>query len=232
MPTDMEFMNRVFHAGLRRDLTRALATLAEGQRRPEEREALVAHLGLVLDLLHHHHTSEDRGLWPLARRRAPDLATQLDRMEAEHAAVGLTIASTRSAASRYAATRDAAGRDAGGAAPAAAELREALEALRDALLPHLDHEETEVMPRVVRALSRRDWSALTRRELRDRRSLTLAGQGLVWSSEGLDLQHRAEFDRQVPSLMRWFAEKRCGRAYRRRVALAFPPTAPAGDASS
>jgi hemerythrin-like domain-containing protein len=227
MPTDMEFMNRVFHAGLRRDLTRALATLAQGQRRPEEREALVQHLGLMLDLLHHHHTSEDRGLWPLARRRAPDLAPQLDRMEAEHAAVGVAIDSTRSAAARYAAARDA-----GRAAPAVVELREALAALRDALLPHLDHEETEVMPRVVLALSRQDWSALTRRELRDRRSVTLAGQGLVWSREGLDRQQRAEFDRQVPRPMRWFVEKRHGRAYRRRVALAFPPTASAGSASS
>jgi hemerythrin-like domain-containing protein len=227
MPTDMEFMNRVFHAGLRRDLARALATLAEGQRRPEEREALVQHLGLMLDLLHHHHISEDRGLWPMARRRAPDLAPQLDRMEAEHAAVGVAIASTRSAAARYSAARDA-----GGAALAAAELREALEALRDPLLPHLDHEETEVMPRVVRALSPQDWAALTRRELRDRRSLAMAGQGLVWSREGLDRQQSAEFDRQVPRPMRWFVEKRYGGAYRRRVALAFPPPAPAGDASS
>ena len=221
MATDMEFMNRVFHAGLRRDLARALATLAEGPRRSEERQALVQHLDLMLDLLHHHHTSEDSGLWPLARRRAPDLARQLDRMEAEHAAVAVAIASTRSAAARYA----------GGAAPAA-ELREALLALGAALLPHLDHEETEVMPRVVRALSRQDWSALTRRELRDRPSLALAGQGLVWSRDGLDRQQKAEFDRQVPTPMRWIVEKRYGRAYRRRVALAFPPTAPTRGASS
>ena len=219
MATDMEFMNRLFHAALRRDLTRTIETLnADGHRTPRHRRALVDHLTLVLDLLHHHHTSEDKGLWPLARRRAPDLAAQLDMMESEHAAVAAAIDSTRAAAARY------------GADPAVPpdSLLTAVIQLRDTLLPHLDHEETEVMPRVTRALSSHDWSALSRQEMRDRGSLALAGTGLVWTVDGLDPERRSQFNRQVPGLIRWLIEKRYGRAYQRRAALAFDtvPTTP------
>jgi Hemerythrin HHE cation binding domain len=100
MATDMEFMNRIFHAALRRDLERASNVLADADdhSRPEQRLALAEHVGLVLDLLHHHHTGEDTGLWPLVRRRAPDLGTQLDTMETEHASVAGAIVSTRAAA--------------------------------------------------------------------------------------------------------------------------------------
>jgi hypothetical protein len=212
MPADMEFMNQLFHAALRRDLARTLETLAAaGNRGTPHRRALVEHLGVVLDLLHHHHTGEDEGLWPLVRRRAPDLAAQLDMMEAEHTAVAAAIRSTRAAATRYA----------GDPTGAADELRNAVVALRDTLLPHLDHEETEVMPRVMRALSRRDWSALARREVRNRGSFALAGTGLLWTADGLAPARRARFNRQVPALLRWLIDKRYGPAYRRRIALAF-----------
>jgi hypothetical protein len=229
MRTDMELMNRLFHAALRRDLARALDTLAADHdpadhdpatdHDPRRRRAFVGHLTLVLDLLHHHHTSEDEGLWPLARRRAPELAARLDMMEAEHAAVGDAIAATRSAAGAYATAADP--------RPAAQRLRRALTGLRDTLLPHLDHEETEVMPRVMRALTRRDWSALARREVRHRGSFALAGMGLLWTVDDLDPQRRAAFDRQVPTVFRWLVDKRYGAAYRRRTALAFGlPTDP------
>ena len=60
MRTDMEFMNRVFHAALRRDLERAIGALTAARHpTPAERAALAEHVDLVLDLLHHHHTGED-----------------------------------------------------------------------------------------------------------------------------------------------------------------------------
>ena len=76
MRTDMEFMNRLFHAALGRDLERAIGSLTASRHpSPAQRAAVAEHVGLVLDLLHHHHTSEDIGLWPLVRRRAPDLGS-------------------------------------------------------------------------------------------------------------------------------------------------------------
>ena len=215
MATDMEFMNRIFHAALRRDLERASNVLADADdhSRPEQRLALAEHVGLVLDLLHHHHTGEDTGLWPLVRRRAPDLGTQLDTMETEHASVAGAIVSTRAAARPYATTTD----------PVAIghRLQLALSELSDVLLPHLDHEETEVMPRVMRALTNRDWSALSRGELRSWNSLALAGTGLVWMADGLNQTQRALFNQQVSPIFQWLVDKRYGPSYRRRTALAF-----------
>jgi hypothetical protein len=212
--TDMEFMNQVFHAALRRDLERAIGSLGvSGHPTPAQRVALAEHVGLVLDLLHHHHTGEDTGLWPLVRRRAPDLGAQLDAMEAEHASVAGAIVSTRAAARQYAATTDP---------PAAGHrLRQSLVELGDLLLPHLDHEETEVMPRVMRALTQRDWSVLSRGEVRNWGSFALAGTGLVWMADGLNQTEHAMFNKQVSPLFQWLVDKRYGPAYRRRTALAF-----------
>jgi Hemerythrin HHE cation binding domain len=213
MRIDMEFMNRLFHDALRRDLDRMIRALTAATARPEsQRAAFAEHVTLVLDLLHHHHTGEDQGLWPLVRRRAPDLGAQLDMMEAEHASVAQAIASTRAAAAHYAASAD----------PAAGErLREEITDLRAVVLPHLDHEEAEVMPRVMRALSERDWSSLARREARARGSFAIAGSGLVWMIDGLDPRRQAEFNRQVSAPFRWLIRARYSGAYRRRTAVAF-----------
>jgi hypothetical protein len=209
----MEFMNRLFHAALRRDLERAIGSLTASRHpSPAQRAALAEHVGLVLDLLHHHHTGEDIGLWPLVRRRAPDLGSQLDMMEAEHASVAGAIISTRAAARQYAATAD----------PSAAhELRQALVELSGVLLPHLEHEETEVMPRVMRALTDKDWSTLSRQELRNWNSFALAATGLAWMADGMPPTDREVFNRQVSAVFRWMIDKRYGSAYRRRTALAF-----------
>ena len=213
MSTDMEFMNQLFHAALRRDLERTIDSLtAAGNSTSAQRVALAEHVDLVLDLLHHHHTGEDTGLWPLVRRRAPDLGSQLDMMEAEHTSVAGAIVSTRTAARHYAATTDPS---------AARRLRASLVELSGVLLPHLDHEETEVMPRVMGALTDRDWSTLSRRELRNWNSFALAGTGLVWMADGMAQQDREVFNRQVSAIFRWLVDKRYGVAYRRRTALAF-----------
>jgi Hemerythrin HHE cation binding domain len=212
--TDMEFMNRLFHAALRRDLERAIGSLTASRHpSPAQRAALAEHVGLVLDLLHHHHTDEDIGLWPLVRRRAPDLGSQLDIMEAEHASVAGAIISTRAAARRqYAATAD----------PSAAhDLRQALVELSGVLLPHLEHEETEVMPRVVRALTNRDRSALSRQQVPSWGAFALAGTRLVWIADGMNQTERAMFNQQVSPTFQWLVDRRYGPVYRRRTALAF-----------
>jgi len=77
------------------------------------------------------------------------------------------------------------------------------------------------MPRVMRALSDRDWAVLSRRELRNWNSFALAGTGLVWMADGMTQADREVFDRQVSALFRWLVDKRHAPAYRRRTALAF-----------
>jgi hypothetical protein len=100
-------------------------------------------------------------------------------------------------------------------------LQQALADLSGVLLPHLDHEETEVMPRVMRALTPRDWSASSRRELRNWNSFALAGTGLVWMADGLIGRQRTMFNQQVSPVFQWLIDKRYGPAYRRRTDLAF-----------
>jgi hypothetical protein len=77
------------------------------------------------------------------------------------------------------------------------------------------------MPRVTRALTNRDWPALSRGELRNWNSLALAGIGLVWMADGLNQTQRALFNQQVSPIFQRLVDKRCGPAYRRRTALAF-----------
>jgi hemerythrin-like domain-containing protein len=215
MATDMELMNRLFHAALRRDLELVnSALLTAANPTPPQRAALGGHVGLVLDLLHHHHTGEDIGLWPLVRHRAPDLSAELDMMEAEHALVASRIVASRAAARQYAATTT-------DVAATRHRLRVALTELGGVLLPHLEHEETEVMPRVMRALTPRDWALLSRREVRNWDSLRLAGTGLVWISDRLEPTERVKFNQQVSTVVRWLADGRYGATYRRRTTLAF-----------
>jgi hypothetical protein len=77
------------------------------------------------------------------------------------------------------------------------------------------------MPRVMRALTNRDRSAVSRGELRNWNSFALAGTGLVWTADGLNETQRALFNKQVSPIFQWLVDKRYGPAYRRRTALAF-----------
>ena len=80
------------------------------------------------------------------------------------------------------------------------------------------------MPRVMRALTDRDWSALSRGEIRIWGSFALAGTGLVWMADGMNQTERAMFNQQVSPTFQWLVDKRYGPVYRRRTALAFQIT--------
>ena len=80
------------------------------------------------------------------------------------------------------------------------------------------------MPRVMRALTQRDWSVLSRGEVRNWGSFVLAGTGLIWMADGMNQTERAMFNKQVSPIFQWLVDKRYGPAYRRRTALAFQIT--------
>jgi hypothetical protein len=145
------------------------------------------------------------------RQLAAPEAVRRGSARASAAAVAGAIVS-RAAARQYAATSDPS---------AGSRLREALGELSGVVLPHLNHEETEVMPRVLRALTEKDWSTLSRGEIRNWGSFALMGTGLVWMADGMAQPDREVFDRQVSVVFRWLVDKRYRAAYRRRTALAF-----------
>ena len=116
------------------------------------RAAVVArHARLVLVGLHLHHTSEDDILWPLLLERCPPDAELVERMEAQHSAVDGYIQQLGPALDRWEAE----------ARPAVAEeVASTFEALRAALVEHLDEEEREILPLAARHVSQAEWSQL------------------------------------------------------------------------
>jgi hypothetical protein len=88
--------------------------------------------------LHFHHSGEDRLLWPIVRAKVtdPDDEKLLAAMEAEHARIDPLLAEVN---------------DRGAEGP--------LAELTAALLEHLGHEETEVLPLIDRLLTPEEWLA-------------------------------------------------------------------------
>ncbi|MDG6109137.1 hemerythrin domain-containing protein [Dactylosporangium aurantiacum] len=126
------------HAGFRTEFGRLAAVL------PAPRDAAHAALieqqvELVLACLHHHHTDEDTTLWPRLRERFPRALPLLDVLEEQHETVDADVAVL---ADR---TRPAADR-----AHAAARLHTALGR-------HLDDEERDAVPLLLRAYTAQEW---------------------------------------------------------------------------
>lgn len=90
-PVDVAAMYVMPHA-FRRDLMGFRAATANAQVGDRRRwAALHQRWELFATILHHHHTAEDNGLWPLLLERAAaagdaDARVVLDAMQAEHAA--------------------------------------------------------------------------------------------------------------------------------------------------
>jgi len=78
-------MMGIVHSALRRDLVRARLVLAEPTPLTgERRTALADHVRWLMDFLHHHHTNEDEGLYPLVLEKNPAAGDLLAVMDAEN----------------------------------------------------------------------------------------------------------------------------------------------------
>ncbi|APA98688.1 hemerythrin domain-containing protein [Nocardia seriolae] len=145
-PADTRVMH-VVHTALRRDLTRTTETLTtDPPPFPAQRIALAAHLDWMMHFLHQHHRSEDEHLYPLVRGRNAEAHSLLDRMHADHRSVDPAMDSLRTAARAYRDSDDARG-----------ELIAAIDRWSAVLLPHLDREETEMMPIVSATITEAEW---------------------------------------------------------------------------
>jgi iron-sulfur cluster repair protein YtfE (RIC family) len=142
----------VVHRAFRREF-RLLPELVRAVRPGDTgRAAVVAgHARMVLTGLHLHHTSEDLLLWPkLLERAAPDAAL-VHRMEAQHERVHDALEALGPALDRWEAE----------ARPAVAEeVASGMDALRTALVEHLDDEEREILPLAARHITPEEWAQL------------------------------------------------------------------------
>jgi hypothetical protein len=143
----------VMHHAFRRDLAAfADAVAATPVQDRATWRALEARWGRFADVLHHHHSAEDAGLWPGLRERAGVAgAATLDAMQADHEAIDPLM---KACALGFAALAAGAGAD------ARAALVVRISAAREALLRHLAAEESQAMPMVQAHLTRADWERM------------------------------------------------------------------------
>jgi hemerythrin-like domain-containing protein len=133
--------------GLMPELVRGVA---EGDRR---RAGIVAdHIAMIGGVLHHHHSGEDRVLWPHLLERCPDeLAPVVHSMEEHHDRIG-------NLGSQLAKTADAWRVDAN------TESRDVAVGLLNQLLPvlnqHLATEEELVLPLVEQHITADEWDGM------------------------------------------------------------------------
>jgi hypothetical protein len=155
-PVDLTLM-WVMHRGFRRDLddfARAAAATPVEDRATWRR--LYDRWRLFATILHHHHTGEDAGLWPLLLQKvdaAGDAAgrSTLEAMAAEHAGIDPLLAACSVGFARLAGTADEGTRTA---------LAADLAAARDHLGRHLGHEERDAMAILQEHLQHADWKRI------------------------------------------------------------------------
>jgi iron-sulfur cluster repair protein YtfE (RIC family) len=148
-PVDMTMMY-VMHHAFRRDLAAfaAAAAATPAQARTTWR-ALAARWDVFAAALHHHHTGEDAGLWPLLLERADaDGRGTLAAMESEHAEIDPLLAACTAGFARLSAEADD---------DARAALAIRLTATRASLARHLEHEETQAIAIVQQVMTEQEW---------------------------------------------------------------------------
>ncbi|MFI7585483.1 hemerythrin domain-containing protein [Spongisporangium articulatum] len=198
----------VVHRVFRREFA-ALPTLirrvGEGDTR---RAAVVAeHLRLIVNGLHLHHTGEDEVLWPLLLQRAAPSRELVETMQAQHARVdehSSAVEPLRQAWCRSAST------------VRGEQLARAVEHFTEALFEHLELEEREILPLVLRHITVAEWQSLAdhgRGEMPARQLPLMFGALL----EETDDDERARMFANLPLPVRWAMKGFGERQYRRYI---------------
>jgi hemerythrin-like domain-containing protein len=143
----------VVHTALLREIRLAPAAVDRVPAGDTRRAAAVdRHLGLVCELLHHHHEGEDEMLWPKVRARvaAPARAV-LDTADAQHAGIEQSLGRLGAARTAWVATASADARE---------TLATELGVMYRRLAEHLDFEERAVLPLAASVLTEPEWHAV------------------------------------------------------------------------
>ena len=114
---------------------------------------VVDHVRFMLDLLHHHHESEDILLWPPLRKRATLAEVALiDDGEGQHEELAQAIETTVAALDGWAGTANTEDR---------ATTAAGIERVHNSLEAHLDFEERRLLPLVSTLLTHEEWAAIS-----------------------------------------------------------------------
>ncbi|MGW0061075.1 hemerythrin domain-containing protein [Streptosporangium sandarakinum] len=137
------------HRAMRGD-TRRLATLAaelaEGRQTadPARARAVSEYVRALCAGIHHHHTMEDRALWPVLERSA-GAEVDLRDLSDDHSALDPLLNEIDGQAVAFATTRDA------------SALASSLARLADMLDEHIEEEERLLFPVIMKYVSAADW---------------------------------------------------------------------------
>ena len=180
-PVDLVVMYAMHHA-FRRDLAafaRAVPATPVDDR--PTWSALQQRWTRFAEVLHHHHTGEDSGLWPLLLDRVDAAGDEggratLEAMESEHGQIDPLLEACAEGLARMAA---------GGTADERAALAVRTAAARDSLGRHLEHEETEALALVQRHLTQEDWQDMEQEHFEGRLPLATTLFLVPWVCDGL-----------------------------------------------
>jgi hemerythrin-like domain-containing protein len=207
-PADTRMMG-IVHSALRRDLVRARLVL-EGPAplTGERRTALADHVQWLMDFLHHHHSNEDDGLFPLVLEKNPAAGELLGVMDADHHRIAPRILELDVAARSY--RSSATGSD--------AALLAAVKGLLADMCPHLEREEREMMPVVSETITNGEWRAWEDAFTKVKSMKQLADEG-HWLLDNLDPVHRDFVVHLVPAVPRFILINFLGGPYKQKAAL-------------
>lgn len=179
-PVDMRTMYLMHHA-FRRDLRKLGAAVP---RTPVDDtatwSALARRWERFSEILHHHHSGEDAGIWPFLLEVAhPSEQQTLRAMEAEHEKIDPLL---RSCGEGFAAVA------AGGTMEQRAALAVRLAEARALLDGHLKHEETEAMVILQRHMTPEDWERIEEEHFKTEVDLGYLLYVVPWIAEELPRQ--------------------------------------------
>ena len=213
-PVDMMMMY-VMHHGFRRDLaafTAAAQSTPVGAR--STWRALAARWQLFSQVLHHHHSGEDAGLWPALVERADEEGRRvLEAMEAEHSEIDPILAACAAGFERLASHADD---------DARAALAVRLCAAKESLGRHLRHEETEAIAILQAVLSEQEWEQIEQTHFRAGVPFSEVMAIVPWAAYGVPAPlRRAVFAKTGrPNHILWLLTRR-GFEKRERLAFAY-----------
>ena len=152
-------MMYLMHHAFRRDLAAfSAAARATPATDRDAWAALARRWGVFAEALHHHHSGEDRAIWPLLLERTDDTGrATLRAMEDEHDEIDPILEACAAGFTRLAHHPDEEARTA---------LAVRLAGARERLGEHLRHEETEAIAIIQRVLTAEEWERLEEEELK------------------------------------------------------------------
>lgn len=204
-PVDLQSMY-VMHHAFRRDLTAFIGAVATADIDDDERwRSLLRRWQLFATVLHHHHASEDAGLWPALYERvgSDDSSARdvLDAMVDEHARIDPALDACRRAFETIAVQADERCR---------ADLGTWLAEAWRLLDAHLGHEERDAMALVQRHLTPQAWLDIERLHFRPSYSPRALLSVIPWAMSGLPpvVQQRVLAEAGRPMSVLWRATRR------------------------